>query len=80
MPAAIRPAEIDETPLRGETPHSYCRRMAHEKALAVEIDSDEVVLCGDTTVAVGRRILSKPKGRNLWMKLWMILKRLFYLA
>lgn len=64
MPAAIRPAEIDETPLRGETPHSYCRRMAHEKALAVEIDSDEVVLCGDTTVAVGRRILSKPKGRE----------------
>lgn len=38
--------------------------MAHEKALAVPISLDEVVLCGDTTVALGRRILGKPRGRE----------------
>ena len=63
-PVAIRPAYIDETPLRGERPRRYCRRMAHEKALAVPISSTEVVLCGDTTVALGHRILGKPHGRE----------------
>ena len=64
VPLAIRPADINETPLRRELPLNYCRRMAHEKALAVSIKSDEVVLCGDTTVALGHRLLGKPKGRE----------------
>jgi len=34
--------------------------MARQKAQASECAADEVVLCADTTVAVGRRILGKP--------------------
>lgn len=59
-PDDVRPPEIDETPLNGELPRSYCARMAREKAKAVACAPDEVVLCADTTVALGRRILGKP--------------------
>ena len=52
--------EIDETPLKGELPRAYVARLAEGKALAVERAANEVVLAGDTTVAVGRRILEKP--------------------
>ncbi|MEO0659012.1 MAG: Maf family protein [Pseudomonadota bacterium] len=60
-PDAIRPPDIDETPRNGELPRPYCRRMACEKALAVDAGAGDVVLCADTTVALGRRILGKPK-------------------
>lgn len=58
-PHAVRPPEIDETPAKGETPLHYCRRIAAEKAAAMDVGPGEVVLCADTTVAVGRRILGK---------------------
>ena len=35
--------------------------MAREKAEAVVAAPDEIVLCADTTVALGRRILGKPE-------------------
>ena len=59
-PARIAAPEIDETPLKGELPRAYVARLAEAKALAVERAAGEVVLAGDTTVAVGRRILEKP--------------------
>ena len=62
VPDDVRPPDIDEAPLPGEPPMAYCRRMAREKAVAVEAESDCVVLCADTTVALGRRILGKPSG------------------
>lgn len=61
-PDDVRPPDIDEAPMPGELPMAYCRRMARQKALAVEADADCVVLCADTTVALGRRILGKPSG------------------
>jgi septum formation protein len=61
FPDEIRPPEIDETPIKAELPRPYCRRMANEKLLAVPRDVDELVLCADTTVALGRRILGKPQ-------------------
>lgn len=57
----IRPPDIDETPLKGELPRPYCARMAREKSQAVQADSSDIVLCADTTVALGRRILGKPE-------------------
>jgi septum formation protein len=57
---AIRPPEIDETPHKGELPRPYCARMAREKAEAVPAAESDIVLCADTTVALGRRILGKP--------------------
>ncbi|MBO6767828.1 MAG: septum formation protein Maf [Erythrobacter sp.] len=59
-PAAIAPADIDETPHKGELPRDYARRMAREKAEAAASD-DGHVLVGDTVVAAGRRILPKAE-------------------
>lgn len=58
----IRPPDIDETPLKNELPRPYCARMAREKVQAVPADPSEVVLCADTTVALGRRIMGKPEN------------------
>ncbi|PYE82491.1 Maf family protein [Pseudoroseicyclus aestuarii] len=59
-PDAVLPPEIDETPLKAETPRDYVRRIAAAKLAAVEAGPDDIVLCADTTVAAGRRILGKP--------------------
>ncbi len=63
-PDAVIPAAIDETPAPGEQPRAYCLRMAVEKARAVPAGADDLVLCADTTVALGRRILGKPADRD----------------
>ena len=60
VPDLILPPDIDETPRKGELPRPYALRLAQEKAMAVAADPDDVVLCADTTVALGRRILGKP--------------------
>lgn len=60
-PDDIRPPDIDETPAKGELPRPYCARMSREKAQAVVADADDIVLCADTTVALGRRIMGKPR-------------------
>ena len=59
-PADIRPPDIDEDVRKGELPRDYVNRIAAEKAAAVNAAADEVVLCADTTVALGRRIMGKP--------------------
>lgn len=59
-PAGIAAADIDESPLKGEAPRVYARRMAREKAEAVD-GAAAFVLAGDTVVACGRRILPKAE-------------------
>lgn len=59
-PAAINPADIDESPHKGELPRDYAKRMAREKAEAAA-SADGHVLAGDTVVAAGRRILPKAE-------------------
>ena len=61
-PAEIRPADIDETPLKAELPRVYCQRVTRAKAEAIPRKPGEVVLAADTTVSVGRRILGKPEN------------------
>ncbi|MEL6508683.1 MAG: nucleoside triphosphate pyrophosphatase [Pseudomonadota bacterium] len=61
VPDDVRAPDINENPLKSELPRPYCARMAREKGEAVEAGVDEVVLCADTTVALGRRILGKPR-------------------
>lgn len=63
-PDALRPADIDETPIKGETARDYVRRMARDKARALPLSDDEALLSADTAVAVGRRILGKPESRD----------------
>ena len=60
VPDAVLPPEINEDPLKGELPRPYCARIAREKALAVVAGPEDIVLCADTTVALGRRIMGKP--------------------
>ena len=64
VPDAVRAPDIDEDPQKAEQPRPYCNRITREKLDAVEADSDDLVLCADTTVAVGRRILGKPADIN----------------
>jgi septum formation protein len=67
-PDALRPANIDETPKRGELPRACANRLARTKAEAalelVRVDEDlkgAYILAADTVVAVGRRILPKAE-------------------
>ena len=60
VPHAVRPPDIDEEPAKAELPRDYVNRIARQKAEASTIADDEIVLCADTSVAVGRRILGKP--------------------
>lgn len=60
MPDEIQPPDINEDPLKGELPRPYCARIALSKARAVLAGPDDIVLCADTTVALGRRIMGKP--------------------
>ena len=60
-PDAVDPRDIDETPLKGETPRLAALRLAGEKASSAAADHPGAfVLAADTVVAVGRRMLGKP--------------------
>ncbi len=59
-PSDIRAPDIDEDVRKGELPRDYVNRIAAEKVAALPCAADEVVLCADTTVALGRRIMGKP--------------------
>ena len=60
MPDAVLPADIDETPLKGEVPKDHAERLAAGKAAAVA-EAGSVTLAADTVVGVGRRILPKAE-------------------
>lgn len=60
VPDAIIASDIDETPQKGELPRRYCERVTRAKLDAITSDPADIVLCADTTVALGRRILGKP--------------------
>ena len=64
-PARIASPDIDETPRKGEVPRVYALRMAEEKVVAVPRDAGEIVVAGDTTVAVGRRILPQAADADM---------------
>ncbi|WP_277981095.1 Maf family protein [Sphingomonas phyllosphaerae] len=57
VPARTESPDIDESPRPRELPRAYALRLAEEKARAVTRDAGEAVLAGDTTIALGRRIL-----------------------
>jgi septum formation protein len=61
-PDRIDPADIDETPRRGELPPAHALRLAEEKARAVmPRHPGAYILAADTVVACGRRILPKTE-------------------
>jgi septum formation protein len=67
-PDSLRPADIDETPRKGELPRACANRLARAKAEAalnmMRVDEEmrgAFILAADTVVAVGRRILPKAE-------------------
>ncbi|ACA18655.1 maf protein [Methylobacterium sp. 4-46] len=67
-PDALLPADLDETPLKGERPRELVRRLARAKldvALTAARHGEDLrgayVVSADTVVAVGRRILPKTE-------------------
>ena len=61
-PDCVVPADIDETPLKAETPDEHALRVAIEKARAVApAHPGAFVLAADTVVGCGRRILPKAE-------------------
>lgn len=60
-PDAVAPADIDETPLRDESPRRLALRLAEQKAAAVaDANGGSFILAADTVVACGQRALGKP--------------------
>jgi len=58
----VQPADINETPLAGESPRDCAERLAREKALAVfQGRAGDCVLGADTIVVVDGAILGKPR-------------------
>jgi septum formation protein len=61
----VQPADVDETPLAGESPRACAERLAREKALAVwQTRPHDQVLGADTVVVVDGAILGKPTDRD----------------
>ena len=56
----INVPDVDESVLPGERPLDYAERVATDKARAVCVKADEVVLAADTMVVFGEQILGKP--------------------
>jgi len=65
VPDSIEPADIDETPTKGELPPPHVVRLAEAKARAVAPSHPGAfILAADTVVACGRRILPKAEDAN----------------
>ena len=69
-PADILPADIDETPLKGERPDALALRLATGKAQAVQqaLSSTDhhgaFILAADTVVAQGQKEMGKPSDAH----------------
>jgi septum formation protein len=64
-PDAIESAEVNESPLKNETPRQVATRLAAAKAEVVASKyPGSHVLAADTVVALGRRILPKAGGAD----------------
>jgi septum formation protein len=64
QPDAVEAAEVDETPLKDETPRLLATRLAAAKADRVAVrNAGSHVLGADTVVALGRRVLPKAESQ-----------------
>lgn len=62
LPFEVIAADVDETPVAGESPRAYVLRLAEEKARAAasRTDAGRILLAADTAVVDGSDILGKP--------------------
>jgi septum formation protein len=61
IPFTVRSANVPEERGPAEQPFDYVRRLAREKAFAVPLNSEEVILAADTVVVVESLVLEKPR-------------------
>ena len=60
-PDRVVPTDLDETPLKGETPRQLALRLAVAKAQAAAAGAPDAYVVGaDTVVALGARVFGKP--------------------
>lgn len=65
VPEKIIAADIDEKPLRGETPRALAIRLSQQKAQAIySQEKNYFILAADTVVSSGKKFLEKPIDRN----------------
>ena len=63
-PGCVIPAKINEKQNKNEKPLAYVARMAAEKADAISIREDNILITADTIVLVGKKILHKTEDIN----------------
>lgn len=73
-PLKTEPADIDETPKKGEKASEYVKRMALEKAIHVAKKyPGKVVLAGDAVVVINSKIIQKSKDADEQEKVMRLL-------
>jgi septum formation protein len=73
VPDRVLAPDIDESPRKAELPRDYALRLAEEKARAVPPLEGEIVLSGDTVIALGRRILPPADTADVQRRLLAML-------
>ena len=72
----VLPVSVDESALPNETPHSFVRRLAVEKAQAGfnSVPAADVwIVGGDTVVVADDRVLGKPRDKADFMRMLRLL-------
>lgn len=65
VPDKVESADIDETPLKNESPRAMVLRLAKEKAAVMhKIYPDYFIIAADTTAARGMRIIGKAENEK----------------
>lgn len=59
----VRPTDVDESALPGESPEQHVRRLARDKSRA-QVLAGELVLAADTVVVFNGDVLGKPRDRD----------------
>jgi septum formation protein len=74
QPDLLNPTDIDETPLRRESPRRLALRLAEKKAkvalqapLVKNLGPNTIIIAADTVVGLGRRVLPKAETPDVAM-------------
>jgi septum formation protein len=73
IPFVVRAPAIHEERRDGESPADYVRRLAEEKAFAVDLHPGEIIIGADTTVVVDHHVLEKPRDAPDAMRMLALL-------
>ena len=75
LPFEVLPADVDESPMRGEAPEAMARRLAEAKALAIaHVRPHALVVGSDTIVVVDGDVLGKPADDDQAVRMLMRLQ------